>query len=137
MAADNDSSAALLGRDAGHAPPPRLMPGWWLMTIGLWNLPNNLCWTSLTMILFPADVAALVGPVQKGVYLGFAASVGGMMPLFGLPIAGALADYTAAHMPWLTRRHYHVGGQLVVLASIAAMLAIGGRVIQTPRSIIN
>ena len=82
----------------------------------------STAWAGLNIVYLPDRVETLVGPAQKGTFLGLLLFVGLVVAIVVQPIMGGVSDHSMAR--WGRRRPYMLIGSLLSAVFILLMAAV-------------
>jgi MFS family permease len=85
----------------------------------------NVQWSALIPVVWPAQVAAIVGEAHKELVNGIVVAVAATMALVTTPIAGALSDRSTN--PRGRRRGFLVNGIALNVVALCTLAAVGAR----------
>ena len=93
------------------------------MALSSFWLAYNFHWGALLPIVFPAQIALMVGDEKKEAYLGLILSLAACVSLFGTPLAGALSDRSLSRFG--RRRPFMIVGTLINIAFLLILPQFG------------
>eukprot|EP00026_Physarum_polycephalum_P015950 Phypoly_transcript_16758.p1 GENE.Phypoly_transcript_16758~~Phypoly_transcript_16758.p1 ORF type:complete len:226 (+),score=22.68 Phypoly_transcript_16758:48-725(+) len=115
-AAEKDKEGSPLVPNEDDPYTHKILEGWrghlFYMCLAAWWCANSVVLSSLTSVVWPAQIEAIVGnPQKQDLYNGFIPSFGAFVSLVITPIAGSLSDHSTNKLG--RRKLFIISGSII------------------------